>query len=215
MGNIACQNYYCQDISLKPEWFSENCWKINYEIENESESISKLPLPYSIEKGILIIKDCNIFKLLLTKKLLIDFSIPQNISIPLNFTYNCKSKINIYILFSIDDICIKDILFDLNLNEKLFYINIELENNRMILKHSFSEDIFKKKIISKNINNICLNIENNINLIRINEKMSSCDIDETYVTPNIFDNVSSIYLSIYICSNQIFKKKEFLKMNFD
>jgi hypothetical protein len=28
--NIICDNYYCQPISFKPEWFSENSWDINY-----------------------------------------------------------------------------------------------------------------------------------------------------------------------------------------
>ena len=65
MGNhFACNNYYCGDITFKPEWFSENSWKIEYNIEHK---------PYIIDKGLLKISNTSMFHLLLTKKLLIDF----------------------------------------------------------------------------------------------------------------------------------------------
>jgi hypothetical protein len=49
MGNInfkdiVCDNYYCQPISFKPEWFSENSWNINYvyyDIANTKNKISE------------------------------------------------------------------------------------------------------------------------------------------------------------------------------
>ena len=27
-NNFMCENYYCQSVSYKPEWFSENSWNI-------------------------------------------------------------------------------------------------------------------------------------------------------------------------------------------
>lgn len=101
MGNLSCQNYYCQDISFKPEWFSENSWNIEFKytnVNNDSNEIIKVP--YYINKGILKIKEAKEFKLIISKKLLIDFYVSKYITIPFNFNYSANSsKINIYLIF--------------------------------------------------------------------------------------------------------------------
>ena len=43
-NNFICENYYCQSVSFKPEWFSETTWTINYVCNKK---------PYIIDKGIL------------------------------------------------------------------------------------------------------------------------------------------------------------------
>jgi len=227
MGNISCQNYYCQDVSFKPEWLSENSWNIEYINPNkdiESNS-SKKCLDYSIDKGILKINNCPSFKLLLNKKLLIDFSMTECIKIPFNFSYNIlstTSKINIYLIFSIENLSINYIsnFLEKNLSKKLsnelFYINIELEKNKIILNHSFSENIIiKKKIISNNTNNITFNLENKINILYIKENMILHDINEQYFINNIFNDNNSIYLNLFIYSDNNLDKSEYLKINFD
>ena len=79
MGNFQCNNYYCQNVSFKPEWLSESAWEITFN-HNQIK-------PYIIDKGILKINNVNKFKLLLTKKLILYFNEVRNISIPINFKY--------------------------------------------------------------------------------------------------------------------------------
>ncbi len=215
MGNLSCQNYYCQDISFKPEWFSDKSWNIEY-----NNNIIKPP--YYIDKGVLKINNTSEFKLLLSKELLIDFEIEKYITIPFNFNYNILSnisKINIYLIFSTENISIK---YNNNINEyidnklnKLFYINIILEKNKMLLKHSFSENIIKKKIKSDTNNNITYNLENTIKFIYIKEYIISHDINEKYFIDNIFNENEQIYLNILIESNKGFNESEYLNINFD
>lgn len=231
MGNLSCQNYYCQDISFKPEWFSENSWNIEYKYTNlNNDSNEVIQLPYYINKGILKINESKEFKLIISKKLLIDFYVSKYITIPFNFNYNILSnspnspnspnstKINIYLIFSTDNISINynpinnAIKNDL---PKLFFINIILEKNKMLLKNSFSENIIKKKIKPDTINNITFDLENTINFLYIKQHMKSHDIDEKYFIDNIFDENQSIYLSILIESNKDLNKSEFLNISFD
>ena len=84
MGNtyFICENYYCQSITYKPEWFSESNWNIEYSYSN-TEKIQK---PYSIQKGIFRIENIHMLtnvKLFLCKKLQIDVEEIKNISIPI------------------------------------------------------------------------------------------------------------------------------------
>jgi len=225
MGNLSCQNYYCQDISFKPEWFSENSWNIEYKYSNlHNDSNEIIQLPYYINKGILKINEAKEFRLIISKKLLINFYVSKYITIPFNFNYNILSnstnstKINIYLIFSTDNISINynpinnAIKNDL---PKLFFINIILEKNKMLLKNSFSENTIKKKIKPDTINNITFDLENTINFLYIKQHMISHDIDEKYFIDNIFDENESIYLSILIESNKDLNKSEFLNISFD
>jgi hypothetical protein len=40
-NNFMCENYYCQSVSYKPEWFSENSWNIDYNLKNNNMHIDK------------------------------------------------------------------------------------------------------------------------------------------------------------------------------
>ena len=106
--NIICDNYYCQSVSFKPEWFSESSWSIDYkyniinstandiitDISIDDIKIDDINIkpninynnsekPYFIDKGILKINNVPSFDLLLSKKLLIDFNEIKYISIPI------------------------------------------------------------------------------------------------------------------------------------
>ena len=239
MGNIACSNYYFQEVSFKPEWFSQNSWNIdyNYLIKKEGETKN----PYLIDKGIIILKNTDIFKLLISKKLLIDLSVSNTINIPLNFIYNInkKLKINMFIIFSKDNIKLNDILdidldknnfknnqFKLNNKNKLFYSKINFDKNKLTISNSFSNDSFQNNIKSNENNKFLISLENNIDLLLIHNKLflnktyeddNFDNCDEKYVISNIFgnENNSTMYLSIFIYSNQDFRENDFFNIFLD
>ena len=136
MGNInykdlTCDNYYCQSVSFKPEWFSESAWVIEYEKNEKNEK------PYIIDKGILKIRSIEIekidnsnFELLLSKKLLINFNDIRNITIPINFRYKLDNEVDILIIFSNSLLSLKNIK-DLNsLSNDMFFINLKLSKKK-------------------------------------------------------------------------------------
>jgi hypothetical protein len=136
--NLMCENYYCQSVSFKPEWFSETSWAIDYKINNKISDDLEISYikPYIINKGIIIIKNTPKFDLIFSKKLLLDFNEKVNFSIPINFKCCLKNPLNIYIIFSETNLDLK------NVNQSLFYKHLK---------------IFKKNIFIKNENH-----ENNI-----------------------------------------------------
>lgn len=246
MGNIACSNYYFQEISFKPEWFSQNSWNIDYNYLIKKDCETKNPYPYLIDKGIIQLKNTDIFKLLISKKLLIDLSTSNTINIPLNFIYNInkKLKINMFIIFSKDNIKLSDILdidldnnnfknnqFKLNNKNKLFYSKINFDKNKLTISNSFSNDTFQKNITSNENNKFLISLENNIDLFLIHNKLvlnktyelndlnyyNDDSYDEKYVISNIFgnENNSTMYLSIFIYSNQDFKENNFFNIFLD
>lgn len=203
MGNhFACNNYYCGDITFKPEWFSENSWKIEYNTEHK---------PYIIDKGLLKISNTSMFHLLLTKKLLIDFKETRNISIPINFKYNIKNNIQLYIIISTKQINISDIN---NLNENyFFFIQLNLSNNKLFILHSFDSIVQEKKIKSKKINNFTLMIENNFNILLITENLKN-KYESKYIH-NFGINNDEFYLSLFLKSDYELVKNQFIELNFE
>lgn len=134
--NLMCENYYCQSVSFKPEWFSETSWTIDSKVNNKiSERCGEDDLeisnikPYIINKGILIIKNTPKFDLILSKKLLLDFNEPVNFSIPINFKCCLKNPLNIYIIFSEDCLNLK------NFNESLFYKHLKIVKKNIFIKN--------------------------------------------------------------------------------
>jgi hypothetical protein len=204
MGNhISCNNYYCSDITFKPEWFSENSWKIEYNTQNK---------PYIIDKGLLKISNTTKFHLLLTKKLLIDFRETRNISIPINFKYNIKNSLELYIIISTKEINICDIN---NLNENyFFFIQLNLSNNKLFILHSFDSIVQTKKIKSKKINNFTLMIENNFNILLITENLKN-KYESKYIH-NFGINNDEFYLSLFLKSDyELLRKNQFIELNFE
>jgi hypothetical protein len=228
MGNInyknfICESYYCQDVSFKPEWFSENSWKIEYNyIKNKDEEIiekenNELNIkPYIIDKGIIKIRDVNKFNLLLSKKLLIDFDEVRNISIPINFKYNIENNIDIFIIFSNNLLLLDNINI---LNNNLFYINMNLLKNKIYIYRSFDNKLIQKKINSSNINIFDITIENNFNSLLITEKLykniTKNIYEEKYINNFTFNENKEFYLSILIKNKYNLLKNEFIELNFE
>ena len=125
--NFICDNYYCQSVSFKPEWFSENNWIINYCTDTNKK-------PYIIDKGTLKLKNIEFTKIILSKKLLINFSDIKSISIPLIFKYNIlkldNKNIDIFLIIS-------------NKTFKIEYIDKLIEHKDEILFH-IHLNLFKK-----------------------------------------------------------------------
>ena len=139
--NLMCENYYCQSVSFKPEWFSEISWAIDYKINNKTSEKCEEPdleisdiKPYIINKGVLIIKNTPKFDLILSKKLLLDFNEYVNFSIPINFKCFLKNPLNIYIIFSETNLDLK------NINQYLFYKHLKIVKKNIFIKNENYEN---------------------------------------------------------------------------
>ena len=236
-NNFICNNYYCNSISLKPEWFSESSWSISYNISNK---------PYFIDKGNLIIGNKNntsnipIFKLILSKKLLIeDFN---SFSIPINFKY-FLNEIEIFIIFS-NKIINLDNIIDIDNSNHIFYIKLHIKNNHINISRSFDKKNTKKKIKNKKNNTFIIELEKKNNVILINETFYSklkkiynekyikfnnyeintnleSNIDSTSSTASLpasstaSASASDIFLSLFIKTNNHLNSKEYIELNFE
>ena len=209
MGNIICENYYCQSVSYKPEWFSESSWKIEYNIEKK---------PYIIDKGIIKINNTEKFNLLLSKKLLIDFNENKNISIPINFKYYISNSINIYIIFSNKELLLNDINNLDIISNDFFFVNLNFDKNKISIFNSFESKIIDKKIKSKKMNKFIIELENNFNLLLINENIINHKLKNIYnykcIKQNT-NNLNKLYLSLYIVSKNDILNKDFIELNFE
>jgi len=216
-NNFICENYYCQSVSFKPEWFSETTWTINYVCNKK---------PYIIDKGILKIVESTPSQIMLSKKLLINFNEIRNISIPIIFKYNLlksdSNNIDIFIIFSnkilnIDDMNNLNKQKDDNENAQsssaLFYIHLNLLRNIVYINHSFDTKIVKKKIKSKKANIYDITLENNFEMLLLTEKISKLN-DEKYIINYSFTEDKEYYLNIFVKNNGI-KKKEFIELAFE
>jgi len=214
-NNFICDNYYCQSVSFKPEWFSETTWTIKYISDKK---------PYIIDKGILKIIESMPSQIMLSKKLLIDFNEIRNISIPIIFKYNLlkidNNNIDIFIIFSNEILNIDDMN---NLNKfkdnnedninTLFYIHLNLLRNIVYINHSFDTKIIKKKIKSKKANIYDINLENNFEMLLLTEKFSKSK-EEKYIINCSITQCKEYYLNIFVKNNGI-KKKEFIELAFE
>jgi len=200
MGNIMCENYYCQSLSYKPEWFSDSSWNIDYD-----ENIVK---PYKIEKGTFILNNSN--NVVLSKKLLVDFNEINKISIPLQFKYSTCDKIQVTLYFFNKLLFLKDIN-DINEIDKksIFYIKLELKNNKIDIFNSIQKKNISTMINSDNLYCLDIEFENNNPLFKIKEEIKSLhDIfyKEKYTT-TLFNDLC---LNIHI---QTFHQEDLLEIN--
>jgi hypothetical protein len=234
--NIICDNYYCHSVSFKPEWFSESSWNINYEYnkvdrkkniqsdctENviQIDNEKNLRKPYLIDKGILKINYVNSFDLLLSKKILIGFYEIKCISIPINFKYNIDNdnEFNIYIIFSSKLLLLNSIDI-LNNNDDYFYINLKLSKYNCLILRSFNNDITKKKINSKKINTFSINLEDNLKIISLTEKLYNNNQNNIYENKYFksfnFDIQNNFFLNILIKTKENLLFNEFVELNFE
>jgi hypothetical protein len=137
-NNFSCDNYYCQDIILKPEWFSEKSWNISYNYFDEIFDFK----PYNIEKGLIKLKGTPKFNLLLSKKLNIDLNDFENFIIPIHFNFFLENDMSIYIILSNNEININDISKIEN-SDDLFYFHISLIKKKIIIQRSYDNKNFK------------------------------------------------------------------------
>jgi hypothetical protein len=226
--NFVCDNYYCQEVSFKPEWLSELTWGIDYNYnhndndnDNDNDNEHYKPYkPYKIDKGgILTITDAPSFNLLLSKKLLINFNEIKNIIIPINFKYNVRDEISIHIVFSNKKLSLNDVI---NLDKSdnifnifnIFNINLKLFKNKIIICRSFNDVIINRKIKSKKINYFNINLENNCNIFLIKEKLNNI-YEDKYLNQFNLDENNEYYLNIYINSKKNISNKEFIMLKFD
>jgi hypothetical protein len=213
-NNFSCDNYYCQDIILKPEWFSENSWNITYNYFDENFDFK----PYTIEKGLIRLKGTPKFNLLLSKKLNIDLNDFEKFIIPIHFNFFLENDISIYIILSNSEINLNDISKINNNNDNLFYFHISLNKKKINIQRSYDNKNFKFNKIKNNLDNY-YNIEiknSSSKLFSINEKMfkNNKEIFD-YNSVKLF-NSDNIYISLYITSkNQMINKNEYLDLNFE
>ena len=214
-NNFACENYYCQDIILKPEWFSENSWNITYDYFDENFDFK----PYTIEKGLIKLKGTPKFNLMLSKKLNIDLNDFEKFMIPIHFNFYLENELSIYIILSNNEIVLNNIS-EINNNDNLFYFHINLNKKKISIQRSYDNKNFKFNKIKNKLDNY-YNIElknNDNNLFSVREKMfkNNKEIFD-YNSIKLFNNIdNNIYISIYITSkNQMINKNEYLNLNFE
>lgn len=236
MNNFICENYYCQSVSFKPEWLSENSWNIQYKsINNDDKEINNkiennieeqnyikennnLIKPYKIEKGILKINNINKNQIILSKKLLINFNDIKNLLIPINFKYNIKnslSSIDFFIIFSDKEYNLNNNLSLLKENnDRHFYIKLTFTKKYILLSNSFDTKLMKKKIKTNKIYRLNIDLENNYNMLLVTKNLINI-FEEKYLIPFYFDDNNNYYLNLLVNINSNLSKKEYLELNFE
>jgi hypothetical protein len=214
-NNFVCENYYCQDIILKPEWFSENSWNITYNYFNEKFDFK----PYIIDKGMIKLKGTPKFNLLISKKLNINLQNVENFIIPIHFNFYIENYLSMIIILSYDELNINNINELISNNDTLFYFKINLNKKKIIITRSYDDNIYKIKGVKTNLDNYYnIELKNNNNSFSINEKFYKNNKEIfNYNSSNTFNKYSdNIYLSVFLCSkNEMINKNEYLNINFE
>ena len=206
-NNFVCENYYCQPALFKPEWISENNWKINYNYEKNIN-------PYNIDKGIFKINNVNKFEILISKKLFIDINEINNIIIPIKLKYNLllNNFIEFFIIFS-DNLLTIDSILEPN-NESIYF---DLKNNKLIISRNSDDEKNIIDISSKKENKIEISLENNYNFIVITEKIINYHdkliFEKKYIKSSNYKK--DLFLSIFIKNNNTMEKNEFIEFFID
>jgi hypothetical protein len=210
MGNIVCDNYYCHSVSYKPEWFSESTWNIDYLSDNQKK-------PFTIDKGVLKIKDTSIFNMILSKKIFMDIDEIKEIHIPLHFKYNILKDHCIYIsiLFSNTLLLLNDIDITDTHTLNFFSINLILLPNRLMIKNSFDE-----RINMNTLNTYIVTMENNLDFILIHEKLytdryKNIAYENKYLESSTIQFSDNLFLSIYIKTNNHLSAEEYIELHFE
>ncbi len=134
-NNLSCNEFYCQSIDNKPEWFSEN----NYSFFFYNNNNLKIQKPYKIDKGIVSLSFENDFHLFISKKLSSN-SLLHKFIIPFNFFLNFPLDLSMYIIltdFHINLSNTHSIINILQSNNKENYINNN--NNLFFIKLTFNQ----------------------------------------------------------------------------
>jgi hypothetical protein len=216
-NNFVCENYYCQDIILKPEWFSENSWNITYNYFDEIFDFK----PYIIDKGMIKLKGTPKFNLLISKKLNINLKNVENFVIPIHFNFYIDNYLSMFIILSNNELKINELKINelISINDNLFYFKVNLNKKKIIITRSYDDKIFKINKIKSNLDNYYnIELKNNNNSFSINEKFYKNNKEMfDYNSSNTFNkNLDNIYLSVFICSkNEMINKSEYFNINFE
>lgn len=242
-NNLMCENYYCQSVSYKPEWFSENSWSIDYKLihDNNNEIINsfvapdscistcdqdfpqsgKIKLnedkPYKLDKGVLKISNTLDFDLILSKQLLINSNEIKHFLIPINFKYFIINNIELYILFSNNLLKLNNIDLELK-SDNIFFIKLSLHKKKINISRSTDKNITEYKIKTKKNNLFNILIENNNDYLSINEELVQNEKYKKQINNyvKIFDITNNnLYLSILIKNkNNLIKNNQYIELNF-
>jgi hypothetical protein len=219
-NNLMCENYYCQSVSYKPEWFSENSWSIDYKLlidDNNQKIKLNENKPYKLNKGLLKISDTLDFDLILSKQLLINSNEIKHFLIPINFKYFIINNIDLYVLFSNNLLKLNNIDLQLK-NDNIFFIKLSLYKKKINISRSTDNNISEYKIKSKKNNLFNILIENNIDYLSINEELIQNEKSKTQINNyiKIFDITNNnLYLSILIKNkNNLIENNQYIELNF-
>lgn len=133
-ANISCNQYYCQSISYKPEWFSPTYYSISSHPHTQ----------FSLQRGHFHLLPSSLTQLHISKKLSFDPSIIQEFEIPLHFQINYQFPLSLYVLFSQNPLSLED-CNSLNFSNT-FFIHLLFQDNSFQLSYSHFDKIFKGKI---------------------------------------------------------------------
>lgn len=214
MNNFVCENYYCQSVSFKPEWLSENTWNINYKYLNDE--INNEIKPYTIEKGIFKLISQNKTHIILSKKLLINFNDIKHLSIPINFKFNVKklSSIDFFLIFSNNEYNLSNnLLFLKEKNDECFYIKLTFNKKYVYMSNSVNHKLFKYNLKTKKNYRFVIDLENNYDMLLVATNLISI-IEEKYLVPFNFSN-NDHYLNLLINIENDLTKDEYIEFNFE
>jgi hypothetical protein len=141
MNNFICENYYCQSVSFKPEWLSENTWNIEYKYIN------------NIENNNFNIKVNNDFKNELDNKLTNDLNNQLNneLNNQLNDELNnqINDDLNNKLNDEINNLLNNEINNDKNINKPFI-----IEKGILKIRNSLKNQIILSKKLLINLNDI-------------------------------------------------------------
>jgi hypothetical protein len=127
-----------------------------------------------------------------------------------------NKSIDIFIIFSNNKLTTKDINQSNN-TFTIFSINIKLLRKKILIYRSFNDILITKKIKSKKINTFDINIENNLNILLITEKLHN-NLKNFYEDKYLYNYIfgeKDLYLNLFIKSEYELSKKEFIELNFE
>ena len=209
-NNFMCENYYCQSVSYKPEWFSENSWNIEYKLKNNNTHLDKNSIESieSIEIYEKMIQCENPLKLE-TKNEKITYNINKPFTLNKGLLKISNTAIKEHIIPSDFDLILsKQLLININevkkffipLNIKYYLINqiniyIIFSTNLLTLKNldlqsNLDNIFFIKLLLSKKNIMISRSINNNSRIHKIKTTQN-----------NIF-NISIQYNTDYLLINE-------------
>jgi hypothetical protein len=94
---------------------------------------------------------------------------------------------------------------------------MKLLKKKILIYRSFNDTLITKKIKSKKINTFDINIENNLNILLITEKLHNnlkISYENKYLHNYTFRE-KDLYLNLFIRSENQLLKKEFIELNFE